>query len=124
MALGPEALESLAKEFPADETVAAKLAIAYHAHGRDTDALARVRALLARDAGNASSVEIVDLVSAIASRGQGDTDEQALALLEGSFGESGVDEIIELAARPHTFEPTTAFAEAAERQCSGRKRGG
>jgi serine/threonine-protein kinase len=97
--LGPDALETLAKEYPQDPAVRQKLALAYHAQGKTTDALRNVRALLAASPAAASDDEIVQLVTAAAAKPQGTDDDEAFALLEGPLGERGVDSLIDLSAR-------------------------
>ncbi len=99
VALGPDALEALVKEFPEDTTLLGKLAVAYQAHGRAADALRTVRALLAADPSAANDDSIVQLVTTTAAKGKGDDDDAAFALLEGPFGESGVDALIDLTAK-------------------------
>jgi serine/threonine-protein kinase len=98
--LGPEALETLAKEFPEDPSLRQKLALAYQAQGKTTDALRNVRALLAANPAAASEDDIVLLVTTAAAKPQGTDDDEAFALLEGPLGERGVDALIELSARP------------------------
>jgi len=99
VALGPEALEALAKEFPEDASIPRKLVTAYQVHGKSTEAIRAVRALLVVDPSAANDEEIVVLVTTIAAKGQGEADDDAFALLEGPFGERGVDALIELTAR-------------------------
>ncbi len=89
--LGPEALETLVKEFPEDAAVRQKLALAYQAQGKTTEALRNVRAVLVANPTAASDEEIVLLVTTAAAK--------AFALLEGPLGERGVDALIELSAR-------------------------
>ncbi len=95
IALGPEALESLAKEFPEDPALRGKLAVAYHAQGRAPDAIRTVRTLLAADPSTRTDDTLLQLVSTMA----GKSDDEAFALLEGPFGERGVDALIELSAK-------------------------
>ncbi len=97
--LGPDALETLAKEYPEDPVVRQKLAIAYQAQGKTTEALRNVRALLAASPAAASDDDIVQLVTAAAAKPQGTDDDEAFALLEGPLGERGVDSLIDLSAR-------------------------
>ena len=97
--LGPEALEALAREFPEDTAVRQKLALAYQAQGKTTDALRSVRALLAANPAAASDDEIIQLVATAAAKPQGTDDDEAFALLEGPLGERGVDALIDLSAR-------------------------
>jgi eukaryotic-like serine/threonine-protein kinase len=99
VALGPEALDSLVKEFPEDTTLLGKLAVAYQAQGRAADALRTVRALVAADPASANDDELVQLVTTTAAKGKGEDDDEAFALLEGPFGEHGVDALIELTAK-------------------------
>jgi serine/threonine-protein kinase len=99
VALGPDALETLAKEFPEDSSLRQKLAFAYYAQGKTTDALRNVRALLAANPAAASEDEIVLLVTKVAAKPQGTDDDEAFALLEGPLGERGVDALIELSTR-------------------------
>jgi serine/threonine-protein kinase len=99
VALGPEALEELAKEFPEDTSLRARLAVAYQASGRAADALRTVRALLVADPKAAGDDEIVQLVATMAAKGKGDDDDEAFAILEGPLGERGVDALIELTAK-------------------------
>ena len=99
VALGPEALEALAKEFPEDTSLRHKLAIAYQAQGKTTDALRNVRALLVANPAAATDDDIVQLVTTAAAKPQGTDDDEAFALLEGPLGERGVDSLIELSAR-------------------------
>ena len=101
-ALGPEGLESLVKEFPQDPTLLGKLAVAYHAQGRAADALRTVRALITADPSAANDDDIVQLVTTTAAKGKGDDDDDAFALLEGPFGEHGVDALVELTAKGPT----------------------
>ena len=97
--LGPDALETLAREYPEDPAVRQKLAFAYQAQGKTTEALRNVRALLAASPAAASDDEIVQLVTAAAAKPQGTDDDEAFALLEGPLGERGVDSLIDLSAR-------------------------
>ena len=97
--LGPDALETLAKEYPDDPAVRQKLALAYQAQGKTTEALRSVRALLAASPAAASDDDIVQLVTAAAAKPQGTDDDEAFALLEGPLGERGVDALIDLSAR-------------------------
>ena len=99
VALGPDALLALAKEFPDDSSLLQKLAVAYQAQGKSTEAMRTVRALLVADASAANDDEVVQLVATTAAKGQGDADDDAFALLEGPLGERGVDALIELTAR-------------------------
>jgi serine/threonine protein kinase len=99
VALGPEALESLAKEFPEDTSILQKLAIAYQAQGKNAEALKTVRTLLAADATAANDDEVVQLVTATAAKGKGTDDDEAFALLEGPLGERGVDALIDMSTR-------------------------
>ncbi len=97
--LGPDALEALAREFPEDTAVRQKLALAYQAQGKTTDALRSVRTLLAANPAAASDDEIIQLVATAAAKPQGTDDDEAFALLEGPLGERGVDALIELSTR-------------------------
>ena len=99
VALGPEALEALAKEYPEDAFILRKLVVAYQLHGKSTEAIRTVRALLVVDPSTATDDEMVQLVTTVAAKGQGEADDDAFALLEGPFGERGVDALIELTAR-------------------------
>jgi serine/threonine-protein kinase len=99
VALGPEALETLVKEFPEDPSLRQKLALAYHAQGKTTEALRNVRALLTANPAAANEDEIVLLVTAAAAKPQGTDDDEAFALLEGPLGERGVDALVELSTR-------------------------
>jgi len=99
VALGPEALETLAKEFPEDTSVRQKLALAYQAQGKTADALRTVRALLAANPAAATDDEIVQLVTTAAAKPQGTDDDEAFALLEGPLGDRGVDSLIDLSTR-------------------------
>ncbi len=96
VALGPEALEALVKEYPADATLPPKLVIAYQAQGRTADALRTLRALLAATPSAASDDELLLVASTAAVKGKGEDDDEAFALLEGPFGERGVDALIEI----------------------------
>ena len=99
VALGPEALETLAKEFPDDPSILQKLAIAYQAQGKNHEALTTTRALLVAQPAAANDDEILQLVTALASKGQGNDDDEAFALLEGPLGANGVDALIDLTVR-------------------------
>ena len=99
VALGPDALEALAKEFPEDASLRQKLAFAYSAQGKTTESLRNVRALLAANPAAASDDEIILLVTKAAAKSQGTDDDEAFALLEGPLGERGVDALIELSTR-------------------------
>ena len=109
VALGPDALETLVKDYPADASLLPKLAVAYQAQGRNADALKTVRAVLAANPGAANDDELVQLVVTNAAKGKGDDDDEAFALLEGPLGERGVDALVELAT-----------AKAATRQAAER----
>ena len=109
VALGPEALETLAKEYPEDASLLPRLAVAYQAQGRPADALKIVRALLAANPGAANDEEVLQLVVTNAAKGKGDDDDDAFALLEGPLGEHGVDALVELST-----------AKAASRQIAER----
>jgi serine/threonine protein kinase len=99
VALGPEALETLAKEYPDDPSLLQKLAIAYQAQGKNHEALTTVRALLAAQPAAASDDEILQVVTSLAAKGQGSDDDEAFALLEGPLGASGVDALIDMTVR-------------------------
>ena len=99
IALGPDALEALTKEFPEDTSLLQKLAIAYQAQGKSAEAIRTTRSLLAADPTAAKDDEIVQLVATVAAKGQGDADDEAFALLEGPLGERGVDALIDLGAK-------------------------
>jgi len=99
VALGPEALETLAKEFPDDPSILQKLAVAYQAQGKYHEALTTVRALLVAQPTAANDDEVLQLVTGVASKGQGNDDDEAFALLEGPLGASGVDALIDLTVR-------------------------
>ena len=99
VALGPDALEALAKEYPDDPSILQKLAIAYAAQGKNHEALTTVRALLVAQPAAAKDDEILQLVTTLASKGQGNDDDEAFALLEGPLGAAGVDALIELTVR-------------------------
>ncbi len=92
------ALEGLRKDFPEDPRVLGALAVAYHAEARSADALRTVRALLDKKAPGPLADDIVDLVVEIATKGKGEDDDDAYALLEGPLGEKGVDALIEMSA--------------------------
>ena len=109
VALGPDALEGLVKEYPEDASLPPKLALAYQAQGRPADALRTVRALLAATPAAANDDEVVQLVATNAAKGKGDDDDEAFALLEGPLGERGVDALVELST-----------AKAATRQLADR----
>ena len=109
VALGPEALEALTKEYPDDPTLPPKLALAYQAQGRPADALKTVRALLATNPAAASDDDVLQLVVTNAAKGKGDDDDEAFAILEGPLGERGVDALVELST-----------AKAASRQTAER----
>ncbi|HSO33498.1 MAG TPA: protein kinase [Labilithrix sp.] len=95
-ALGPDAIEALVKEFPQDAALPAKLAVAYQSQGRTADALRTVRALVTASPAAATDDELLQLVTITAAKGKGDDDDEAFALLEGPFGERGVDALVEL----------------------------
>ncbi|MDB4937864.1 MAG: serine/threonine protein kinase [Labilithrix sp.] len=97
--LGPDALESLAKEFPEDTSLVQKLALAYGAQGKNAEAMKAVRTLLAADPTAANDDEIVQLVTNTAAKGKGTDDDEAFALLEGPLGERGVDALIDMSTR-------------------------
>jgi serine/threonine-protein kinase len=99
VALGPEALDALAKEFPEDSSILQKLALAYQAQGKTAEAMKTVRALLAADPSAAEDDDIVQLVTTTASKGRGTDDDEAFALLEGPLGERGVDALIDMSTR-------------------------
>jgi serine/threonine-protein kinase len=99
VALGPEALETLVKEFPEDGSLLPKLAVAYQAQGKNADAMRTIRALLATDPKAAEDDDVVQVVVATATKGQGSDDDEAFALLEGPLGERGVDALIEMTVR-------------------------
>ncbi len=99
VALGPEALDTLAKEYPGDPTVLQKLAVAYQAQGKRHEALETVRALLVAQPAAASDDEVLQVVTAVASKGQGSDDDEAFGLLEGPLGQSGVDALIDMTVR-------------------------
>jgi serine/threonine protein kinase len=99
VALGPEALETLAKEFPDDPSILQKLAVAYQAQGKNHEALTAVRALLVAQPAAANDDEILQVVTTLASKGQGNDDDEAFTLLEGPLGASGVDALIDLTVR-------------------------
>ena len=99
VALGPEALEALVKEFPEDATLLPKLAVAYQAQGRTADALHTIRVLVTADPSAANDDELLQLVATTAAKGKGDDDDEAFALLEGPFGEHGVDALIDLTTK-------------------------
>jgi serine/threonine protein kinase len=99
VALGPEALESLVKEFPEDGSLVPKLAVAYQAQGKNADAMRTIRALLTADPKAAEDDDVVQVVVATATKGQGSDDDEAFALLEGPLGERGVDALIEMTVR-------------------------
>ncbi|MDB4944367.1 MAG: serine/threonine protein kinase [Labilithrix sp.] len=98
IALGPEALEALGKEFPDDASLLPRLAVAQQAQGRTAEALRTVRAAIAAHPEAVNDDELVDLVSTAAARGKGEDDDEAFALLEGPLGARGVDALIELAS--------------------------
>jgi serine/threonine-protein kinase len=100
VALGAGALEDLVKEYPDDTSLLGKLATAYQAEGKNSDAMRVVRALLTVDPSAARDDDLVQLVATTATKGQGTDDDEAYALLEGPLGERGVDALIELTARP------------------------
>ena len=99
VALGPDALETLAKEYPDDPSILQKLAIAYQAQGKNHEALTTVRALLVAQPAAASDDEILQVVTSLAAKGQGSDDDEAFALLEGPLGASGVDALIDMTVR-------------------------
>jgi hypothetical protein len=99
VALGPEALETLAKEYPDDPSLLQKLAIAYQAQGKNHEALTTVRALLVAQPAAASDDEILQMVTSLAAKGQGNDNDEAFALLEGPLGASGVDALIDMTVR-------------------------
>jgi serine/threonine-protein kinase len=113
-ALGPEALEALVKEYPEDTKLLGKLAVAYYAQGRAPDALRTVRALVTSDPTAANDDDIVQLVTTTAAKGKGNDDDDAFALLEGSFGEHGVDALIEMTAKGPGREVRDLRARAAK----------
>ncbi len=88
-----------ARSSPEDATLLGKLAVAYQSQGRTADALRTVRALVTADPKAANDDEIVQLVATTAAKGKGEDDDEAFALLEGPFGEHGVDALIELTAK-------------------------
>jgi serine/threonine-protein kinase len=99
VALGPDALEALVKEFPEDTSLLAKLAIAYQVQGKNGEAMRAVRTLLAADPKAAEDDDVVQVVVATATKGQGNDDDEAFALLEGPLGERGVDALLEMTVR-------------------------
>ncbi|MDB5216171.1 MAG: serine/threonine protein kinase [Myxococcaceae bacterium] len=99
VALGPEALETLAKEYPDDPSILQKLAVAYQAQGKNHEALTTVRALLVAQPTAAGDDEILQVVTSLAAKGQGSDDDEAFALLEGPLGASGVDALIDMTVR-------------------------
>jgi eukaryotic-like serine/threonine-protein kinase len=99
VALGPEALEALAKEFPEDPSLQKELALAYSASGKSVEAMRAVRALLAADPSAAGDDAVAELVASTAAKAHGDADDEAFAILEGPLGERGVDVLIELTAK-------------------------
>ena len=99
VAIGPEGLEALAKEFPEDTSILQRLAIAQQMQGKSTQAIATVKALVEASPDAADDDELVQLVTTIAVKGQGDADDAAFALLEGPLGARGVDALIDLTSR-------------------------
>ena len=98
-AQGVDAVEALAKEFPDDVALKRQVVLSYHLAGRSAEAMTAVRALLAADAKTADDDEIVQIVSTTAAKntkGTGDADDEAFTLLETSFGERGVDALVDL----------------------------
>ncbi len=96
---GADAVEGLAKEFPDDPAVKRQLALSYHQAGRAAEAMAAVKTLVAADPKAADDEELVKMVSATAAKntkGTDDPDDEAFGLLESSFGERGVDALVEL----------------------------
>jgi serine/threonine-protein kinase len=101
VALGPEALEALAKEFPDDLGIQQKLVVSYYAQGKSSDAVRTARALAAKDGGKGVDADVVSTVAAIASQGgKGAADDEAFGLLEAELGERGVDALIDLSGKP------------------------
>jgi len=99
VAIGPEGLEALAKEFPEDTSILLRLAIAQQMQGKSTQAIATVKGLVDANPAAADDDELVQLVTTIAVKGQGEADDDAFALLEGRLGARGVDALVELTAR-------------------------
>jgi len=98
-AQGVDAVEALAKEFPDDVALKRQLVLSYHLAGRSAEAMTAVRALLEADPKVADDDEIVQIVSTTAAKntkGTGDADDEAFTLLETSFGERGVDALVDL----------------------------
>ena len=123
VALGPEALETLAKEFPEDTSVLAKLAVAYQAQNKSSEALRTVRTLLAADPSAATNEEIIQVVVAAAKTSQGDADDEAFSLLEGPLGDRGVDVLIDLTAKGQGREAQALRARAAKSLAKPEVRG-
>lgn len=97
VALGPDALLALTKEYPRDVSLLRQLATAYVGQGRHDEALRTVRTLLTVNGAAGADKELVELVSAIAAKSKGE--DEAFVLLENSFGEMGVDALLELAGK-------------------------
>jgi hypothetical protein len=105
VALGPEALEALAAEFPEDSAVKKQLALAYHAQGRSSDAMRAITILLEADKEASKDEEIVQaVVTTTTLKGTDTADDEAFAILEGRLGERGVDALVDLAAKGATRE--------------------
>ena len=100
----PAPLEALAKQFPEDPAVFRALALAYHAQGREAEAPRTVRtALEKRGTGTPGAedaeADLVQLVVDVATRGKGEDDDEAFAILEGPLGARGVDALLEMSTQ-------------------------
>ncbi|HEY8079431.1 MAG TPA: serine/threonine-protein kinase [Labilithrix sp.] len=101
-AKGLDALEALAKEYPHDPAVARALASGYFGQSRNADAMHAVKTFVDANPKEPVDPAMLRMVSdtAIAA---GDGQDDAFALLEGPLGERGVDTLIEIAQRQHTY---------------------
>jgi serine/threonine-protein kinase len=98
-AKGADALAALASEYPSDQSLARRVALAYGAEGRGPEALLAVRALAEKDQAAAEQPEILKLVETAAVSQQQATVDEAFTLLEGPLGAGGFDVLVELSKK-------------------------
>lgn len=99
---GPRALERLAAKYPRDSRVFRALTKSYAGKSDYASALRSLGNLLKLDPGMTSDDEMGQIVAAAAL--SPDTSDQALSLLENTFGEKGADVLLDLAEKT-TMEP-------------------
>jgi eukaryotic-like serine/threonine-protein kinase len=111
---GPDALEALARSFPADPRPLRELARAYESRGRLDDAARAVGRLAAVDPSPLDTPSERILIAAL--EGPPEAVDAAVAALEGPLGARGVDLLLELTAKSARSSPRHAFAAATQKR--------